>query len=52
MNHIDQEAELYALGMLDDAERMRIDDHLAGCVPCTAHVGKAEAAVAGLIDWT
>jgi Putative zinc-finger len=52
MNHIDQEAELYALGMLDDSERTRIDDHLTGCVRCTAVVGKAEAAVAALIDWT
>jgi hypothetical protein len=52
MNHIDQEAELYALGMLEDEERTRIDDHLAACVPCTVLVGRAEAAVASLIDST
>jgi len=52
MNHIDQEAELYALGMLDDEERARIDEHLAGCVPCTELVGQAEAAVAALVDAT
>jgi hypothetical protein len=52
MNHIDQEAELYALGMLDDDERARIDEHLLGCEPCTVLVGNAEAAVAALIDTT
>jgi hypothetical protein len=52
MNHIDQEAELYAFGMLDDSERTRIDDHLTGCMPCTVLVGKAEGAVATLIDST
>jgi hypothetical protein len=50
MNHIDQEAELYALGMLEDDERARVDEHLITCVPCTVLVGKAEAAVAALID--
>jgi len=50
MNHIDQEAELYALGMLDDEERARVDDHLATCEPCTVRVGAAEAAVAALVD--
>jgi hypothetical protein len=50
MNHIDQETELYALGMLDDCERARIDEHLAACIPCTIKVGEAEAAVATLID--
>jgi hypothetical protein len=52
MNHIDHEAELYALGMLDDAERTRIDDHLTTCSACTALVGTAEAAVAALVDAT
>lgn len=52
MNHIDHEAELYALGMLDDDERARIDEHLRTCEPCTVLVGNAEAAVATLIDTT
>jgi hypothetical protein len=52
MNHIDQEAELYALGMLEDDERARIDEHLLVCDACTVLVGKAEAAVAALIDST
>jgi hypothetical protein len=52
MNHIDHDAELYALGMLDDDERARIDEHLLTCEPCTVLVGNAEAAVAALIDST
>ena len=48
MNHIDHEAELYALGMLDDDERARIDEHLLTCIPCTVRVGEAEAAGTGL----
>lgn len=52
MNHIDQEAELYALGLLEDDERTRVDEHLRECIPCTVKVGEAEAAVAALIDST
>jgi hypothetical protein len=52
MNHIDQEAELYALGMLEDDERERIDEHLLTCEPCTALIGNAEATVAALVDST
>jgi hypothetical protein len=52
MNHLDQEAELYALGMLDDRERGRVDEHLLTCRECTVLVGEAEAAVAALIDAT
>ena len=52
MNHIDQEAELYALGMLDDDERARVDEHLTTCEACTVRVGEAESAVAALIDST
>jgi hypothetical protein len=52
MHHIDQEAELYALSLLDDSERMCLDDHLTECAPCTMLVGNAEGAVAMLIDST
>jgi anti-sigma factor RsiW len=52
MNHIDQEAELYALGMLEDDERARVDEHLSSCEACTVLVGEAEAAVAALVDST
>lgn len=50
MSHIDHEAELYALGMLDEAERDRIDAHIATCDACVRKIGAAEAAVAGLAD--
>jgi hypothetical protein len=52
MNHIDQEAELYALGILEDEERAHIDEHLVACGPCAERVGVAEAAVAALIETT
>jgi hypothetical protein len=52
MNHIDQEAELYALGILEDEERAHIDQHLVTCGPCAERVGVAEAAIAALIDAT
>ena len=52
MSHIDGEAELYALGMLDDAERARVELHLTTCDACTALVGRAEEAVASLVDAT
>lgn len=52
MNHIDQEAELYALGMLEDDERARVDEHLAACDECLRRVGEAEGAVASLVEGT
>ena len=52
MKHIDRDAELYALGMLDDAERERVDAHLTTCVDCTRRVGAAEAVLTALIDVT
>jgi hypothetical protein len=52
MNHIDLEAELYALGMLEDAERGRIDAHIAACTACAVLMGQAEGVVATLIDST
>jgi hypothetical protein len=52
MNHIDQEAELYALGMLDDNALARVDDHLLTCVPCTGLLGQADEAIATLVDST
>ena len=52
MMHIDHEAELYALGMLDEPERARIDDHIATCDPCLKKIGAAESAVTELVDVT
>jgi hypothetical protein len=50
MNHLDEEIELYSLGMVSDCERARIDAHLTWCPPCTVKIGAAEGAVAALID--
>ena len=49
MDHIDESAELYALGLLEPAERSRIDDHVAACDACAARLGNAESAVAALV---
>ena len=46
--HLDDEAELYALGMLDADERARVEDHLATCDVCARRVARAEAVIAGL----
>lgn len=40
--HIDELAELYALGALDDAERGRVDLHARSCGECAARLGDAE----------
>ncbi len=50
MNHIDDSAELYALGALDDLERRRIDAHVATCAPCARLLGDAELAVTHAIE--
>lgn len=50
MNHIEEDAELYALGLLDAHERERIDDHVLSCDVCVRRLGEAERAVAALID--
>jgi hypothetical protein len=52
MNHIDDDAEAYALGLLDDGERARVDAHVATCDACAERIGAAETAVAGLVDAT
>ncbi len=50
MDHIDENAELYALGSLDDLERVRVERHVAQCAQCAARVHEAENAVAGLAE--
>jgi hypothetical protein len=47
--HIDDLAELYALGVLDDAERAAVDAHLQTCVQCAQRVGEAEMIIADTI---
>lgn len=46
--HHGEEAELYVLGTLSDAERTAFEAHLAQCATCLARVGEAEATLAAL----
>lgn len=47
-DHIDELAELYAVGSLDELERARVDRHVAQCAPCAADLRRAEETVADL----
>ncbi|HEV2261536.1 MAG TPA: zf-HC2 domain-containing protein [Candidatus Rubrimentiphilum sp.] len=47
--HIDELAELYALGSLDDLERRQVDAHVRSCDECAARLGAAEKIVSELI---
>ena len=44
--HIDELAELYAVGSLDEFERARVEQHTAQCPPCAQHLHSAEETVA------
>ncbi|HET9394006.1 MAG TPA: zf-HC2 domain-containing protein [Candidatus Rubrimentiphilum sp.] len=46
--HVDENAELYALGSLSDSERAAVDAHVATCASCAQRVGEAEEIVAAL----
>ncbi|MBD5605730.1 MAG: zf-HC2 domain-containing protein [Candidatus Eremiobacteraeota bacterium] len=46
--HIDDDAELYALGALETSERDAVDAHLATCDACTRRVADAERTVGAL----
>ncbi|HEV2643877.1 MAG TPA: hypothetical protein VGT98_14270 [Candidatus Elarobacter sp.] len=48
MDHIGENAELYALGVLSEHERRRTDDHVRQCIPCTELLGNAERIVADI----
>ncbi|HTD33842.1 MAG TPA: hypothetical protein VK665_09300 [Candidatus Elarobacter sp.] len=48
MNHLDDDAELYALGLTERERDAEIEAHLAACEPCRARVVAAEAAAASL----
>jgi hypothetical protein len=50
MSHIDDSAEIYALGALDELERRRVDAHVATCAPCARRLGEAESAVVFAIE--
>jgi hypothetical protein len=48
MNHLDDDAELYALGLTEPERGAEIEAHLAACEPCRARVVAAEEAAASL----
>jgi hypothetical protein len=48
--HLDESAELYALGGLGELERARAERHLRTCDECAVRVGRAEAAVLRMIE--
>jgi hypothetical protein len=52
LDHLEEEAELYALGLLDGAEHERVERHVRTCVACAERLGRAEATVAALADAT
>lgn len=47
--HIDELAELYALGTLDDVERASVERHVQSCTECAARLGEAERFIARTI---
>ncbi|HEY1655257.1 MAG TPA: zf-HC2 domain-containing protein [Candidatus Tumulicola sp.] len=49
-SHVEESAELYALGKLDELEQARIERHVRGCDDCARRLGEAEATVLRLIE--
>lgn len=47
-DHVEESAELYALGALDDYEIARVHHHMRTCASCAARVAEAEEAVASM----
>lgn len=48
MTHVDDLAELYALGSLSEGERAAVDAHAAKCAPCLRALGEAEETLLAL----
>jgi len=48
IDHIDDLAELYAVGSLDELESARVERHAARCPACAARLHEAESTVAAL----
>ena len=46
--HVEELAELYALGELDAFDRAQVDEHIARCASCLRRVGEAEETVLAL----
>jgi ferric-dicitrate binding protein FerR (iron transport regulator) len=47
--HLEEDAELYALGALPDTERAAAEAHVAQCDACARRVGEAEGTLASLV---
>jgi putative zinc finger protein len=50
INHIGDDAELYALGALDSVSASRVEQHIANCPQCTARVNDARLTAAALAE--
>ena len=50
IEHVNEEAELYALGTLGAFEAARVERHVRACDECARRVAEAEATVLHLID--
>jgi hypothetical protein len=48
--HVEELAELYALGALDDIESARVRRHAAACTECAARLSDAEETVAAMAE--
>lgn len=48
--HVGENAELYALGQLSEAERAHLESHVRECGECASRVGEAESTVLRLIE--
>ncbi len=46
--HVGDNAELYALGLLDAAQRAAVEAHVAGCTDCLRSLGQAEETATAL----
>ena len=49
-DHIGEDAELHALGELDELEAARVEHHVRSCDECARRLGDAEATVLQLIE--
>lgn len=49
VDHVGDDAELYALGALDETDAARVERHARECAACARRVGEAEATVLQLI---
>jgi Putative zinc-finger len=49
-DHIGENAELYALGELDELEAARVERHARACAACASRLGDAEATVLQLVE--